>query len=127
MVIATMNIISILMRFIQLVSQFLNISEVEAALIVGVVLAVIVGAIAFLLGWNGKIRRAAYMPMQAVTAKTPFELVRESRMATVRILFIVFFLFVLACGCLYVDANQRGEAQIVNQVIQNLVRSFSSP
>ena len=122
-----------LMGFIQLISQLFNISEVEAAFYVGGVTIAgilgIIGEIAFKLGvWN-KARGAAYVPMQAFTTKTPFQVVKESRSATVKIIFtciIVIFLG-LACGVIYLYLNQPGEAQTSEQTIMNLLRSFLSP
>jgi hypothetical protein len=117
-----------LMGFIRLVSQLFNISEVEAALIVGGILASIIGWIAFKLGvWN-KARGAAYAPMQAFTTKTPYQVVRESRAATVKLLFMWGIIILgIACVVLYVYANQHGQAQVINQTIENLLRSVLSP
>jgi hypothetical protein len=121
-----------LMGFVRVVSQLFNISEVEAAFYVGGITIAgflgIVGQILFKLGvWN-KARGAANIPMQAFTSKTPYQVVRESQSASMKIMFtLVMIILVCACAGIYLYLNRIGEAQAVIQTIENLLRSLSSP
>jgi hypothetical protein len=122
-----------LIGFIRVVSQLFNISEIEAAFYVGGVTIAgilgIIGEIAFKLGvWN-KARGAAYAPMQAFTTKTPFQVVKESQSATVKIFitWVIIIFLGLACGGLYLYISEPGETQTISQTIGNLLRSFLSP
>jgi len=121
-----------LLDFIRVVSELFNISEIEAAFYVGGITIAgalgIVGALALKFGvWN-KARGAANIPMQAFTSKTPYQVVRESRSASMKILFtLIMIIVVCACAGIYLYPNQIGEAQAVIQTIENLLRSFIAP
>jgi len=120
------------MGFIQLISQLFGISELEAAFYVGgIVIAVVVGLIgrlAFRMSvWN-RARGAPYATMIAFTTRTPYEVIREARAASFRLLLTwLIILLVLACGGIYLYANQLGEAQTISQIVANLLRPFMSP
>ncbi len=121
-----------LMGFIQLVSQLFSISEVTAAFLVGgVFFAVffgIMGRIVFKMEIWGKARGAPYEPMQAFTTKTPMQVIRAARVASMKLtLTWIIIILVLAFGGLCFYANQLGEAQTASQIIVNLLRPFLAP
>ena len=120
------------MGFIRLVSQLFNISELEAAFYVGgIVIAGVsglIGRLMFRMGvWN-KARGAPYATMIAFTTKTPYQVIREARVASMKLLLTwIIILLVLACGGFYLYANRFGEAQTIVQIVDNLLRSFLAP
>lgn len=121
-----------LMDFVQVVSQILGVSEIEAALLVGGVFSVVffglVSRLVFKMGVWGKARAAPYEPMQAFTTKTPMQVIQAARSASMKLLFTRFaiILFILACVGLYLNATQPGLMQTISQTIVEMLRSVLS-
>jgi len=120
------------MGLIRVVSQLFNISEMLAAFYVGGVIIAglygIVGKIAFKMGVWGKARGAVYAPMQATTSKTPHQVVSEGRAASTKLALAWGIIVLVVALAIYLYANQRGgAAQMVTQMIEDLLRSLLSP
>lgn len=125
-----MDILNGLIRFCDVMSQLFGISKELTCFLMGCGFATfvgLVGRVAFRVGVWRSTRDAAYSPQTAVTAQTPYQVMRASRQAGFRLLLFWLSLFTIACILIYILANTSEPTNLFAQLMNALFRSLLPP